>query len=189
MQIDEIWIDRMRQMRAYEGAVSSLRVIGIAMMVVVLGWVLLALAASITATIGKGIVMTLLVGYAVGRLHGKFVECRRAFQEVQREKSKPFTSMSASVPLRSPPRAAPESEVHTVLRSENLSVKAFVEREMASTSKDEELRKAADLTAKQLQQALEIVEGKVGKERTESDGALVGAVLDVLATNYRHATR
>ena len=189
MDIDEVWIDRVRQMRAYEAAASTLRVIGIAVMVVVLGWVLLALAASITATIGKGIVATLLVGYVVGRLHGKLAECRRAFQVVQREKSKPFTSMSASVPLRAPARALPEREVHTVLQSENPAVKAFVEREMASTSKDEELRKAAELTAKQLQQALEIVEGKVGKERTDSDGALVGAVLDVLATNYRHATR
>jgi hypothetical protein len=60
---------------------------------------------------------------------------------------------------------------------------------MALTSQDEALIKAAELTAKQLQQALEIVEGKIGKERAESDGALVGAVLEVLATNYRHATR
>ena len=60
---------------------------------------------------------------------------------------------------------------------------------MATTPKDEALLKAADLTARQLQQAIEIVEGKVGKERAESDGALVGAVLEVLATNYRHATR
>ena len=79
--------------------------------------------------------------------------------------------------------------MHTALGSENQAVKAFVEREMASTSKDEELRKAADLTARQLQQAIDIVEGKVGKERAESDGSLVGAVLEVLATNYRHATR
>jgi DNA polymerase III alpha subunit len=54
---------------------------------------------------------------------------------------------------------------------------------MATTAKDEALIKAADLTAKQLQQAIDIVEGKVGKERAESDGALVGAVLDVLAMN------
>ena len=60
---------------------------------------------------------------------------------------------------------------------------------MASTSKDEALRNAADLTARQLQQAIEIVEGKAGKERAEGDGALVGAVLETLATNYRHATR
>jgi len=32
-------------------------------------------------------------------------------------------------------------------------------------------------------------ERKVGKERAESDGTLAGAVLEVLATNYRHATR
>jgi hypothetical protein len=60
---------------------------------------------------------------------------------------------------------------------------------MATTAKDDALLKAADLTAKQLQQAIEIVEGNLGKERAESDGALVGAVLDVLATNYRHQTR
>ena len=34
------------------------------------------------------------------------------------------------------------------------------------------------MTAKQLQQAIEIIEGKAGKERAESDGALVGAVLE-----------
>jgi hypothetical protein len=60
---------------------------------------------------------------------------------------------------------------------------------MALTSKDEALQKAADLTARQLELALALVEGKLGKERTESDGTLVGAVLEVLATNYRHATR
>ena len=60
---------------------------------------------------------------------------------------------------------------------------------MALTSKDEALRKAADLTARQLEQAIAIVEDKVGKEKAESDGTLVGAVLEVLATNYRHATR
>jgi len=60
---------------------------------------------------------------------------------------------------------------------------------MATTAKDDALLKAADLTAKQLQHALEIVESKVGRERAHLDGALVGAVLGVLATNYRHATR
>jgi hypothetical protein len=60
---------------------------------------------------------------------------------------------------------------------------------MATTAKDDALLKAADLTARQLQQAIEIVESNVGKERAESDGALIGAVLEVLATNYRHATR
>ena len=88
-----------------------------------------------------------------------------------------------------PTWAAPTSEVQTALQSENAAVKSFVEREMASTSKDEALRNAANLTARQLQQAIEIVEGKAGKERAEGDGALVGAVLEVLATNYRHATR
>ena len=187
--MDEIWIDRVRAMRGYEALTSSLRVLGIAFMVVILGWVLLALAASIGAAIGWGVITTLLIGYASGRLHGKFVEYRRAFKNIQRDKAKPFTSMEASLPRAAPNWAPPRSEVHTTLGSENLAVKAFVEREMPSTSKDEELRKAADLTARQLQQAIEIAEGKVGKERAESDGALVGAVLEVLATNYRHATR
>ena len=48
---------------------------------------------------------------------------------------------------------------------------------MATTAKDDALLKAADLTAKQLQHALEIVESKVGRERAHLDGALVGAVL------------
>ena len=80
----------------------------------------------------------------------------------------------SEAPRRSPLRISPPKER---------------ERGMATTAKDEALLKAADLTAKQLQQAIEIVEGKAGKERAESDGALVGAVLEVLATNYRHATR
>ena len=58
---------------------------------------------------------------------------------------------------------------------------------MASAT-DDALLKAADLTARQLQQALEIVEGKLGSERAQSDGALVGAVLVALVTNYQHRT-
>ena len=41
---------------------------------------------------------------------------------------------------------------------------------MATTAKDEALLKAADLTAKQLQQAIEIVEGRVGNDRAQTDG-------------------
>ena len=57
-----------------------------------------------------------------------------------------------------------------------------------ATATDDALLKAADLTARQLQQALEIVEGKLGSERAQSDGALVGSVLVALVTNYRHRT-
>jgi hypothetical protein len=39
------------------------------------------------------------------------------------------------------------------------------------------------------QQAIQIVEGKVSREHAGSDGTPVGDVLDVLATNYRPATR
>ena len=38
---------------------------------------------------------------------------------------------------------------------------------MVSASKGEELRKAADLTAKQLQHETEIVEGKFGADRSQ----------------------
>lgn len=44
---------------------------------------------------------------------------------------------------------------------------------------------AADLTARQLQQALEIAEGKLGAERAQQGGPLIGAVLMTLAANYR----
>ena len=154
------------------------------------GMALFSVAAALAATLELGyfgIAVVLLVGYAVGLLQG--IQERQALKSIRRDEAKAFTSMTASLPLGAPTRAAPRSEVHTALGSENQAVKAFVEREMASTSKDEELRKAADLTARQLQQAIDIVEGKVGKERAESDGSLVGAVLEVLATNYRHATR
>ena len=159
-------------------------------LIIGVGMALFSVAAALAATLELGyfgIAVVLLVGYAVGRLQSS--QNGQALKSIQRDEAKPFTPMTASLPLEAPTRAAPKSEVHTALGSENQAVKAFVEREMASTSKDEELRKAADLTARQLQQAMEIVEGKVGKERAESDGALVGAVLEVLATNYRHATR
>ena len=60
---------------------------------------------------------------------------------------------------------------------------------MATTSMDEALLRAADLTARQLQQALEIVEGKLGPERAQENGALVGAVLQAIVENYRHRTQ
>jgi hypothetical protein len=54
---------------------------------------------------------------------------------------------------------------------------------------DQYLVHAAALTAKQLKQAIEIVEDKFGAERAQTDGALVGAVLAVLADNFRQKTR
>jgi hypothetical protein len=48
---------------------------------------------------------------------------------------------------------------------------------------------AAELTAKQLQQAIEIVASRLGEGRAQTDGALVGAVLLVLADNFRQKTR
>jgi len=159
-------------------------------LIIGVGMALFSVAAALAATLELGyfgIAVVLLIGYAVGLLQG--IQERQALKSIRSDEAKAFTSMTASLPLGAATRAAPRSEVHTALGSENQAVKAFVEREMASTSKDEELRKAADLTARQLQQAIDIVEGKVGKERAESDGSLVGAVLEVLATNYRHATR
>ena len=50
--------------------------------------------------------------------------------------------------------------------------------------KDEAMLKAADLTAKQLQYAIDVVEGKLGADRAKEAGALVGAVLPTLADNY-----
>ena len=54
-----------------------------------------------------------------------------------------------------------------------------------AASKDDAMVQAADLTVRQLQQAIDIVEGKLGTERPQADGALLGAVLVVLAENYR----
>jgi hypothetical protein len=50
------------------------------------------------------------------------------------------------------------------------------------------LNKAAELTASQLQRALEIVESAIGIDRARTDGALVGAVLVALSANYRDNT-
>ena len=60
---------------------------------------------------------------------------------------------------------------------------------MATSSKDEALLRAADLTARQLQQALEIVEEKLGHPRSQENGALVGSVLLAIVENYRHRTQ
>ena len=49
--------------------------------------------------------------------------------------------------------------------------------------------KAADLTAKQLQHAIDVVEGKLGADRAKEAGALVGAVLPTLADNYSRRRR
>jgi hypothetical protein len=54
---------------------------------------------------------------------------------------------------------------------------------------DQYLANAANLTAEQLKQAIEIVESRLGVERAQRDGALVGAVLAVLADNFRQKTR
>jgi hypothetical protein len=178
MTIYEVWIERLT---------LSLRALGIAFMVVVLGWMLLTLATSVGTEVGLSISVALLIGYAGGRVHAWWKQLvARTPKTIQSEEFQ--ARRKAHVPLAAPSGAALRSEADTVPVSENPSIKAFVEREMAA-SKDDELRTAADLTARQLQQAIEIAEGKVGKERAENDGALVGAVLEVLATNYRLATR
>ncbi|MGZ5276356.1 MAG: hypothetical protein ACXWCU_10585 [Caldimonas sp.] len=51
------------------------------------------------------------------------------------------------------------------------------------------MTKAAELTARQLQQAIDVVAGKLGADRAQQDGALVGAVLAALADNYREKTK
>ena len=56
-------------------------------------------------------------------------------------------------------------------------------------TRDEELVKAAELTAKQLQQAIEIVANQFGFENTARDSALVAAVMVALADNYREKTK
>lgn len=58
-----------------------------------------------------------------------------------------------------------------------------------ATSKDEAMLKAADLTAKQLQHAIDIVEGKLGADRAKDADALLGAVLLTLAENYSRRRR
>lgn len=60
---------------------------------------------------------------------------------------------------------------------------------MATTAKEEALLKAANLTARQLQHAIDIVEAKLGPERAQQSGSLVGSVLLAIAHNYRHRTQ
>ena len=158
--------------------------------IVGVGIALFSVAAALAATIDLGyfrIAVVLLVGYAVGLLQG--IQERQALKRIQRDEAERLTPMTASLTLGAPARAAPESEAHMALGSEDMAVKTFVERETASTSKDEVLRKAADLTARQLQQAIEIVEDKVGAERAEQAWPLVGSVLIALAENSRQGRR
>lgn len=54
---------------------------------------------------------------------------------------------------------------------------------------DQYMKNAEDFTALQLQQAIDIVETKLGKDRAAQDGALIGAVLLTLAENYRHRAK
>jgi hypothetical protein len=57
-------------------------------------------------------------------------------------------------------------------------------RSTMATSKDDAMLKAADLTAKQLRHAIDIVEGKLGEERAKGADALLGTVLLTLAEDY-----
>ena len=173
MDAYEVWTYRLT---------AALRALGIAIMVVILGWIVLALAASIVSSIDRGIFAALLIGYVAGRVH-KFWQARRPMLRTFRS-VEPVPPVSAPSPSLS---AGPRHDPMAGTTSQNATVKAFVERE--TTTNDEALRRASDLTARQLQQALEIAEGKVGRERAASDGVLVGAVLEVLATNYRTAAR
>ena len=60
---------------------------------------------------------------------------------------------------------------------------------MTSTAKEQRLLDASEVTARQLHQAIQIVEKEVGTDRAASDGALVGAVLLVLSEHYRQAAK
>lgn len=177
MDAYDVWTDRFT---------ASLRALGIAVMVVVLGWLVVSLSANFVELIGRGIAVASLIGYAAGRLHGTWQAYRaRARKTIRTEQPLPVVRQP-QVPFAWSPVPVSTSDVEAAPGAEN--VKAFFEREMAA-SKESELLRATDLTAVQLQQALEIVEAKVGKERVARDGALVGAVLEALATNYRLATR
>ena len=59
---------------------------------------------------------------------------------------------------------------------------------MSESPGEKSLLKAAELTARQLQAAIDIVEGKLGADRAQTDGALLGAVLMALVENYRERT-
>jgi hypothetical protein len=50
---------------------------------------------------------------------------------------------------------------------------------------DERMRAAAELTARQLAQAIEIVEDEFGADLDSKQGPLLAAVLSALAANYR----
>ena len=50
---------------------------------------------------------------------------------------------------------------------------------------DERMRAAAELTARQLEQAIEIVEDQLGADLDHKQVSLVAAVLTTLAANYR----
>lgn len=174
----QVWTERL---------VLTLRTLGIALMLVVLCWVLLALVTSVGNVLSRGIAAALLVGYAGGQAHAWWRQRMGRLPETLQ--SAEFQARrQAHIPMAAIASAAASSEADTVPTSESASIKASVERELAA-SKDEELRRAVDLTARQLQHAIEIAEGTVGKERAESSEALVGAILEVLATNYRLAIR
>jgi hypothetical protein len=173
----DVWADRFT---------ASLRALGIAVMVVVLGWLVVSLTANFVELMGRGIAVASLIGYAAGRLHAMWQARRaRAQKTIRAEEQRPVMR-PPQVPFAWSPVPASMSDTEAAPGVEN--VKAFFEREMAA-SKESELRRATELTAMQLQQALEIVGAKVGRERVERDGALVDAVLEALATNCRLATR
>ena len=53
---------------------------------------------------------------------------------------------------------------------------------------DERMRAAAELTARQLEAAIEIVEDEFGSDLENKQAPVVAAVLSVLAANYREGS-
>lgn len=53
---------------------------------------------------------------------------------------------------------------------------------------DERMRAAAELTARQLEQAIEIVEDDFGADLDKRQAPLLAAVLSALAANYREGS-
>ena len=53
---------------------------------------------------------------------------------------------------------------------------------------DERMRAAAELTARQLEQAIEIVENEFGADLDHKQASLVAAVLTTLAATYREGS-
>jgi hypothetical protein len=53
---------------------------------------------------------------------------------------------------------------------------------------DERMRAAAELTARQLEQAIEIVEDQFGTDLESKQAPVVAAVLSALAANYREGS-